>query len=74
MLVTLIYLLLNVLYVYAVPVAEMKNVISIGGIAANKLFNRTMDQFFSLFIAVILLSSISSLIIIGPLFTTPWPG
>ncbi len=66
LLVTLIYLLLNVLYVYAVPVAEMKNVISIGGLAANNLFNRTMDQFFSLFIAVILLSSISSLIIIGP--------
>jgi APA family basic amino acid/polyamine antiporter len=64
--VTLIYLLLNILYVYAVPAAEMKDVISIGGLAANNLFNRTMDQFFSLFIAVILLSSISALIIIGP--------
>ncbi len=64
--VTLIYLLLNILYVYAVPVAEMKNVISVGGLAANNLFNRTMDQFFSLFIAMILLSSISALVIIGP--------
>ncbi|MCK5137943.1 MAG: amino acid permease [Bacteroidales bacterium] len=64
--VTLIYLLLNTLYVYAVPAAEMKDVISIGGLAANNMFNRTMDQFFSLFIAVILLSSISALIIIGP--------
>jgi APA family basic amino acid/polyamine antiporter len=63
--VTLIYLLLNTLYVYAIPAAEMKDVISIGGLAVNNLFNRTMDQFFSLFIAVILLSSISSLIIIG---------
>ena len=66
LLVTLFYLLLNILYVYAVPVAELKNVISIGGLAANRLFNRTMDHYFSLFIAVILLSSISSLIIIGP--------
>ena len=66
LIVTLIYLLLNILYVFAVPVAELKNVISIGGMAANKLFSRTMDQYFSLFIAVILLSSISSLIIIGP--------
>lgn len=66
LLVTLIYFLLNILYIYAVPVAELKNVISIGGLAANKLFNQTMDQYFSLFIAVILLSSISSLIIIGP--------
>lgn len=64
--VTLIYLLLNTLYVYAVSGEEMKDVISIGGLAANNLFNRSMDQLFSLFIAVILLSSISSLIIIGP--------
>jgi APA family basic amino acid/polyamine antiporter len=66
LLVTLIYLLLNTLYVYAVPAAEMKDMISIGGLAANNLFNRTMDRFFSLFIAVILLSSISALVIIGP--------
>lgn len=66
LLVTLIYFLLNILYIYAVPVPELKNVISIGGLAANRLFNQTMDQYFSLFIAVILLSSISSLIIIGP--------
>ncbi|MEN8229064.1 MAG: amino acid permease [Bacteroidota bacterium] len=64
--VTLIYLLLNTLYVYAVPAGEMKDVISIGGVTANNLFNRSLDQFFSLFIAVILLSAISSLIIIGP--------
>ena len=64
--VTLIYLALNILYVYAVPTGEMKGVISIGGLAANQLFNRTLDQFFSLFIAVILLSAISVLTIIGP--------
>ena len=66
MIVTILYLLLNTLYVFAVPEEEMKNVISIGGLAANNLFNRSMDQFFSLFIAVILLSAISVLTIIGP--------
>ncbi|MEA3461940.1 MAG: amino acid permease [Bacteroidota bacterium] len=66
LLVTLIYLLLNALYVYAVPAEEMKGVISVGGLTANNLFGRTMDQFFSLFIAVILLSAISVLTIIGP--------
>ncbi|MEN8201783.1 MAG: amino acid permease [Bacteroidota bacterium] len=64
--VTLIYLLLNTLYVYAVPAREMKGIISIGGLAAKMLFNQTMDQFFSLFIALILLSAISVLTIIGP--------
>lgn len=65
-LVTIFYLLLNTLYIYAVPAEEMKNVISIGGLAANNLFNYSMDRFFSLLIAVILLSAISSLVIIGP--------
>ncbi len=64
--VTIIYLLLNILYVYAIPATEMKGVIPIGGLAADNLFNQSMGQFFSLFIAVILLSSISALIIIGP--------
>ena len=64
--VTILYLLLNVLYVYALPPGDMKGVISIGGEATNFLFNRTMDQVFSLFIALILLSAISALIMIGP--------
>jgi len=64
--VTIIYLLLNILYVYAVPAGEMEGVISIGGLTANNLFNRSLDQLFSLFIAMILLSAISVLTIIGP--------
>lgn len=64
--VTLIYVALNILYVYAIDIKEMKNVISIGGMAANNLFNRSLDRFFSLFISMILLSSISAFIIIGP--------
>jgi APA family basic amino acid/polyamine antiporter len=66
LIVTLLYLLLNTLFVYAVPVADMKGVISVGGLAANNLFGRTLDQLSSLFIAIILLSAISVLTIIGP--------
>jgi len=66
LMVTLLYLLLNTLFVYAVPVADMKGVISVGGLAANNLFGRTLDQLSSLFIAIILLSAISVLTIIGP--------
>lgn len=66
LLVTLIYILLNTLYVYALSAEEMKGVISIGGLAANNLFGRTLDQLSSLFIAMILLSAISVLTIIGP--------
>jgi APA family basic amino acid/polyamine antiporter len=64
--VTIIYLLLNTLYVYALPPEEMKGVISIGGLTANNLFNLSLDRVFSMFIALILLSAISVLIMIGP--------
>ncbi|HER10223.1 MAG TPA: amino acid permease [Bacteroides sp.] len=64
--VTFIYLALNVLFIYAIPADDMSNVISIGGLAANKLFGISADRFFSVFIALILLSSISAYIIIGP--------
>ena len=64
--VTILYLLLNLLFVYAIPPDEMKGVIPVGGLAVNHLFNRILDRFFSLFIALILLSAISVLIMIGP--------
>jgi len=64
--VTIIYLFLNTLYVYALPPDEMKGVISIGGLTANKLFNLSLDRIFSMCIALILLSAISVLIMIGP--------
>lgn len=64
--VTVIYLFLNLLYVYAVPPSVMEGVISIGGLTVNYLFSRSLDQLFSLFIAMILVSAISVLIMIGP--------
>jgi len=66
LLVTILYLLLNTLYIYALRPSEMSDVIAVGGLTANRLFNLTLDKFFSLFIAVILLSSISAYTIIGP--------
>ncbi|MFC1502289.1 APC family permease [bacterium] len=64
--VVFLYMLLNILYVYAVPPEEMKGVISIGGLAVGHLFGESWGRIFSLFIAVALFSSISAYIILGP--------
>jgi len=64
--VILLYLGLNLLYVYAVPPAEMKGVISVGGLAAGKLLGAGWEKFLSLMIAFALFSSLSAFIIIGP--------
>ncbi len=64
--VILLYLGLNLLYVYAVPPAEMKGVISVGGLAAGKLLGAGWEKFLSVMIAFALFSSLSAFIIIGP--------
>jgi APA family basic amino acid/polyamine antiporter len=64
--VILLYMGLNVLYVYSINPDEMKGVISIGGLAMGKLFGQSAETLFSLIIAFALFSSLSAFIIIGP--------
>jgi len=64
--VILLYFLLNLLFIYAIPPHEMKDVISVGGMAAGNLFGIFTGKFFSLMIAFALFSSISAFIILGP--------
>jgi APA family basic amino acid/polyamine antiporter len=65
-LVMVLYVSLNVLYVYAVEPADMRGVISVGGLAAGKLFGRNLEKVFSLLIAFALFSSLSAFLILGP--------
>ncbi len=64
--VVLLYVCLNVVFVYAVAPEEMKGVISIGGLAAGKLFGPSVESIFSLLISFALFSSLSAFIILGP--------
>ena len=64
--VLLLYLSINILYVYGINPEEMKGVISVGGLVMGKLFGQSADTLFSLLIAFALFSSLSAFIIIGP--------
>lgn len=64
--VLILYVLLNFVFVYAIPPNDMKGVISIGGLAIRNLFGSTMEIAFSLLIAFALFSSLSAFIILGP--------
>jgi APA family basic amino acid/polyamine antiporter len=64
--VTILYLLMNLVYVKALEPDEMKGVISVGGLAMGALFGRGSEILFSLIISFALLSSLSAFIIIGP--------
>ncbi len=64
--VMVLYVLLNMVFVYAIPPNEMAGEISVGGLAMGKMFGEGAETLFSLFIAVALFSSLSAFIIIGP--------
>ncbi|OQX51943.1 MAG: hypothetical protein B5M54_10035 [Candidatus Aminicenantes bacterium 4484_214] len=61
-----LYLGLNLLFIYAIPLQEMKGVISVGGLAGGKLFGPVAGRVISIIIAFALFSSLSAFIILGP--------
>lgn len=66
MVVMVLYLLVNIVFIYAIPPAEMKGVISVGGLAMENLFGRTGGAVSSVLISFALFSSLSAFMIIGP--------
>jgi len=64
--VMILYLGLNILYVYGINPEKMKGVISVGGLAMGSLFGKSAEVLFSILISFALFSSLSAFIIIGP--------
>ena len=64
--VAVFYLLLNVAYVYALPLESMKGVVAIGEASAGALFGLRGGNLFSAIMSVGLLSCVSAMVIAGP--------
>jgi APA family basic amino acid/polyamine antiporter len=65
-LVMCLYLLLNVVYIYALPANEMSGILEVGAKSAVFLFGDEISRYFSGAIAVGLLSVLSAMIMTGP--------
>jgi len=65
-LVTLLYLLVNAVYIYALTPGEMTGVVEVGGLAASVLFGGMTGRLFSVAVAIGLLSVISAMTLAGP--------
>ncbi len=61
-----VYTILNYVFLYSVPIPELKGVVEVGYVSANKIFGVHLGQFMSLVIAVLLISTISAMILAGP--------
>ena len=66
LLVMCLYLLLNVVYIYALPAKEMTGVLEVGAKSAASLFSDNISKYFSGAIAIGLLSVLSAMIMAGP--------
>lgn len=64
--VTMIYMLMNIVYVLALPVDRMKGVARIGELASTHLFGTTATLFISATIMVSIFGCLSATIIYGP--------
>jgi len=65
-LVALLYIGLNVVFIYAVPLEKMKGVIAIGSLASASLFGPAVAGIFSALMAVSLVSTVNAMVTIGP--------
>ncbi len=67
--VTVLYLLLNFVFLYTVPAAEMAGQVEIGHLSGQVIFGEIGGQIMSLFIALLMVSSVSAMVYLGPRVT-----
>lgn len=65
-LVALLFLLMNVIYLYAMPLEQMKGVVAIGALAASNLFGSGVAGLFSGLMALSLVPTINAMVTVGP--------
>ncbi len=66
LIVMVVYVLINVAYVYALPVEQMKGVVNVGEAAARALFGAAASVYVSLAISISILGAINSVIMTAP--------
>jgi APA family basic amino acid/polyamine antiporter len=64
--VALFYIALNVVFLYALPVDALKNVVPVGAVTATALFGGGVGKLFSALMAAGLLSCVSAMSLAGP--------
>ncbi|MBS1634951.1 MAG: amino acid permease [Bacteroidetes bacterium] len=66
LIVTVIYVLLNFVFLYSSPMPELSGVLEVGHVSASHIFGAAFGQLMSLVIAFLLISTISAMIMAGP--------
>jgi APA family basic amino acid/polyamine antiporter len=65
-LVAALYLLLNVVFIYAAPLDQLKGQVAVGALAASRLFGPEIAGLFSGLMALSLMATVNAMVTIGP--------
>ncbi|MEF8865698.1 MAG: amino acid permease [Salinibacter sp.] len=68
-LVTILYVLLNLVFLYTVPAQQMAGEVEVGFLSGSVIFGTDGGEVMSLFIALLLVSTVSALVYLGPRVT-----
>lgn len=66
LLVTLLYTAVNFVFLYAVPLSDLAGKIEIGFLVGTHIFGAAVGDMLSLLIALLLLSTVSAMVFVGP--------
>lgn len=66
LLVTVLYFFLNLIFLLTAPVMDLKGKVEVGNISAIHIFGNTGGSIMSILISILLISTISSMIFVGP--------
>src|SRR6202521_521907 len=66
MLVAVLYVALNVVFIYAAPLEDLKGEIAVGALAASRLFGPQVAGVFSALMALSLMATVNAMVTIGP--------
>ena len=64
--VAVMYLALNIVFIYAAPLETMKGQVAVGALAASKLFGTQVAGIFGALMALAIVSTVNAMITIGP--------
>jgi APA family basic amino acid/polyamine antiporter len=65
-LVAALYVLLNVVFIYAAPLEDLKGEVAVGALAASRLFGPQTAGIFSALMALSLMGTVNAMVTIGP--------
>ena len=66
LIVTVMYVALNFVFLYAAPIGEMRGQVEVGFIAATAAFGQLGGKFAGLVLAMLLISTVSAMMMAGP--------